>query len=75
MGAEDKGRGSRVEEHKHPFSFKLKIIHSYRSRCVSIGFLEPIDSYTSRITFRIGAFQLLFGSYCLCILLPMVNKC
>ena len=27
------------------FSFKLKIIPSYRSRCVSVSFLERIDSY------------------------------
>ena len=27
------------------FSFKLKIIPNYRSRCVSIRFLERIDSY------------------------------
>ena len=27
------------------FSFKLKIIPNYRSRCVSIRFLERIDGY------------------------------
>ena len=31
------------------FSFKLKIIPSYRSRCVSIRFLERLDSYPIRL--------------------------
>ena len=37
------------------FSFRLKIIRRYRSRCVSIRFLEGNDN-TPRITFTIGAF-------------------
>ena len=31
------------------FSFKLKIIPNYRSRCVSIRFSERIDSYPIRL--------------------------